>query len=274
MAPVKINHVVSFTSQDPRYPVENLLRDDGIHPWLNSLQDRSRQLKVELQLERASSIGYIDIGNCGCAFIQVDVGRSFWPLEQPYVTMVPSTTLMTPADSKLDRNRSGVRMFKEGDFLAAALGEKWDRVRITCSQPFNKQAQFGLFFIHIRTPLDPDHSHAAPAPPQVSTGLEPAASPWLASPAFLRTFFPEVQPGRGRALELWCWAKGSGMHSFLSLLGLSRCQSSLGVLPTSTGQDGQGLLHSGMLQGAVLCQLDLALCCVLSWTGAEGPKRL
>ncbi|XP_050794401.1 protein XNDC1N isoform X2 [Gopherus flavomarginatus] len=196
MAPVKINHVVSFTSQDPRYPVENLLRDDGIHPWLSSLQDRSRQLKVELQLERASSIGYIDIGNCGCAFVQVDVGRSFWPLEQPYVTMVPSTTLMTPADSKLDRNRSGVRMFKEGDFLVAALGEKWDRVRITCSQPFNKQAQFGLSFIHIRTPLDPDHSNAAPAPLQ--TGLEPAASPWLASPAFLRTFFPEVQPSMPR----------------------------------------------------------------------------
>ncbi|XP_044879295.1 putative short transient receptor potential channel 2-like protein [Mauremys mutica] len=200
MAPVKINHVVSFTSQDPRYPVENLLRDDGIHPWLSSPQDRSRQLKVELQLERASSIGYIDIGNCGCAFVQVDVGRSFWPLEQPYVTVVPSTTLMTPADSKLDRNRSGVRMFKEGDFLAAALGEKWDRVRITCSQPFNKQAQFGLSFIHIRTPLDPDHSQAAPAPPQ--TGLEPAASPWLASPAFRRTFFPEVQPSKGEEEEL------------------------------------------------------------------------
>ncbi|XP_043382938.1 putative short transient receptor potential channel 2-like protein isoform X4 [Chelonia mydas] len=185
--------------QDPRYPVENLLHDDDIHPWLSCPQDRSRQLKVELQLERASPIGYIDIGNCGCAFLQVDVGRSSWPLDQPYVTLVPSTTLMTPADSKLDRNRSGVRMFKEGDFLAAALGEKWDRVRITCSQPFNKQAQFGLSFIHIRTPLDPNHSQAAPPPPQM--GHEPAASPWLASPAFRRAFFPEVQPSKGEEEE-------------------------------------------------------------------------
>ncbi|XP_043382945.1 putative short transient receptor potential channel 2-like protein isoform X6 [Chelonia mydas] len=147
MAPVKINHVVSFTSQDPRYPVENLLHDDDIHPWLSCPQDRSRQLKVELQLERASPIGYIDIG----------------------------------------------------DFLAAALGEKWDRVRITCSQPFNKQAQFGLSFIHIRTPLDPNHSQAAPPPPQM--GHEPAASPWLASPAFRRAFFPEVQPSKGEEEE-------------------------------------------------------------------------
>ncbi|XP_043382924.1 putative short transient receptor potential channel 2-like protein isoform X1 [Chelonia mydas] len=188
--------------QDPRYPVENLLHDDDIHPWLSCPQDRSRQLKVELQLERASPIGYIDIGNCGCAFLQVDVGRSSWPLDQPYVTLVPSTTLMTPADSKLDRNRSGVRMFKEGDFLAAALGEKWDRVRITCSQPFNKQAQFGLSFIHIRTPLDPNHSQAAPPPPPLpQMGHEPAASPWLASPAFRRAFFPEVQPSKGEEEE-------------------------------------------------------------------------
>uniref|UniRef100_A0A8C8RMX5 Transient receptor ion channel domain-containing protein n=1 Tax=Pelusios castaneus TaxID=367368 RepID=A0A8C8RMX5_9SAUR len=168
MAPVKISHVVSFTSQDPRYPVENLLCDDSVQPWLSCPQDRSRQLKVELQLERASPIGYIDIGNCGCAFLQVDVGRSSWPLAQPYVTLVTSTTLMTPADSKLGRNRCGVRMFKEGDFLAVGLSEKWDRLRITCSQPFNKQAQFGLSFVRVRTPQDPDLSQVAPAPPQVS----------------------------------------------------------------------------------------------------------
>ncbi|XP_067395156.1 protein XNDC1N isoform X1 [Emydura macquarii macquarii] len=200
MAPVKINHVVSFTSQDPRYPVENLLRDDGVHPWLSCPQDRSRQLKVELQLERASPIGYIDIGNCGCAFLQVDVGRSSWPLDQPYVTLVPNTTLMTPADSKLGRNRSGVRMFKEGDFLVMALGEKWDRLRIACSQPFDKQAQFGLSFVRVRTPLDPDHSQASPAPPQA--GCEPAASPWLASSAFRRTFFPELESSNGEEEEL------------------------------------------------------------------------
>ncbi|XP_074996576.1 protein XNDC1N isoform X5 [Calonectris borealis] len=114
MAPVKISHVVSFSSQDPKYPVENLLREDGLHPWLGCPQDRSRQLRVELQLERASPIGYVDIGNCGCAFLQIEVGRSSWPLDRPYLTLVPSVALMTPADSKLDQNRCGVRMFKEG----------------------------------------------------------------------------------------------------------------------------------------------------------------
>ncbi|NXK53257.1 TRPC2 protein, partial [Chauna torquata] len=200
MAPVKISYVVSFSSQDPRYPVENLLCDDGRRPWLSCPQDRSRQLRVELQLERASPIGYIDVGNYGCAFLQIEVGRSSWPLDQPYVTLVPSVTLMTPAESKLDKNRCGVRMFKEADFLALAVGQKWDRLRLTCSQPFTKRGQFGLSFIRVRTPLDPELQRPAlqPAPLSVSRSsreeeqlksrlqqLEPSAASHAWSPARL-----------------------------------------------------------------------------------------
>ncbi|NWZ58354.1 TRPC2 protein, partial [Haliaeetus albicilla] len=168
MAPVKISYIVSFSSQDPKYPVENLLHEDSLRPWLGCPQDRSRQLKVELQLERASPIGYVDVGNCGCAFLQIEVGRSSWPLEQSYLTLVPSVALMTPADSKLDQNRCGVRMFKEADFLALAVGQKWDRLRLTCSQPFSKHSQFGLSFIRVRTPLDPEDPQP---PPPLQQGL-------------------------------------------------------------------------------------------------------
>lgn len=140
--------------QDPKYPVENLLHEDGLRPWLSCPQDRSRQLRVELQLERASPIGYVDVGtspppawaglcpargrqprtsrpsrlntgNCGCAFLQIEVGRSSWPLDRPFLTLVPSVALMTPADSKLDQNRCGVRMFKEGkDRLIRGEGDR------------------------------------------------------------------------------------------------------------------------------------------------------
>ncbi|XP_072183104.1 protein XNDC1N isoform X2 [Excalfactoria chinensis] len=156
MAPVKISHIVSFSSQDPRYPVENLLCPDGRQPWLSCPKERSRQLKVELQLERAVPIGYIDIGNWGCAFLHIEVGRSSWPLDRPYLTLVPSVALMTPSDSKLGRNRCNVRMFKEADFLVLAAGQKWDRLRLTCSQPFHRCGQFGLCFIRVRTALEPE----------------------------------------------------------------------------------------------------------------------
>ncbi|NXE16750.1 TRPC2 protein, partial [Lophotis ruficrista] len=149
-------------AQDPRYPAENLLREDGARPWLGCARERSGQLRAELQLERASAIGYVDVGNCGCAFLQVEVGRSSWPLDRPYLTLLPSVALMTPADSKLGRNRCGVRMFKEADFLALAAGQKWDRLRLTCSQPFSKHSQFGLSFIRVRMPPEPEHTCPAP----------------------------------------------------------------------------------------------------------------
>uniref|UniRef100_A0A2K5JQU6 DNA-repair protein Xrcc1 N-terminal domain-containing protein n=1 Tax=Colobus angolensis palliatus TaxID=336983 RepID=A0A2K5JQU6_COLAP len=115
MAPVKISHVVSFSSQDPRYPVQNLLNPDNPRrPWLSCPQDKSGQLKVELQLERAVPIGYIDVGNCGCAFLQIDVGRSSWPLDRAFVTLLPATILMSLTDSKQGKNHSRVRMFKDG----------------------------------------------------------------------------------------------------------------------------------------------------------------
>ncbi|XP_015683809.1 short transient receptor potential channel 2-like, partial [Protobothrops mucrosquamatus] len=165
MAPLKICCVVSFSSQDPKYPVENLLLEEGLRPWLCCPSDHSRQLRAELQLEQAGCIGYIDVGNSGSAFLQIEVGRSSWPPGRDYLTLLPTATLMMPVDAKLDQNRSGVRMFKEGDLLASALAEKWDRVRVTCSQPFNRHAQFGLAFLRIRTPQDTEGSPGEPAAP-------------------------------------------------------------------------------------------------------------
>ncbi|XP_029457720.1 short transient receptor potential channel 2-like [Rhinatrema bivittatum] len=196
MAPVKIRHIVSFSSQDPKHPVENLLSDDGVLPWLSCPRDRSRQLRVELQLEQASPIGYVDVGNCGSAVLQIDVGRSSWPLDRPYATLLPATTLMSPANSKLGENRTGVRMFREGDFLSASSCEKWDRVRVICSQPFHKHAQFGLSFLRLRTPSDGKETEvtAGLRPPEKEMSQEESgATPWLSNPAVRRTFFSEIQ---------------------------------------------------------------------------------
>ncbi|XP_040428143.1 LOW QUALITY PROTEIN: putative short transient receptor potential channel 2-like protein, partial [Cygnus olor] len=197
--PVRISFVVSFSSQDPRYPVENLLHGDGRRPWLSCPQDRSRQLMAELRWMRASAIGYVTSGNCGCAFVQVEVGRSSWPLSRPYVPLVPSVTLMTPAESRTGENRCGVRMFKEGegrphDFLVQAVGQKWDRLRLTCSQPFSRRGQFGLSFLRLR---NPDRPRARPAP---GTGGVPSSptSPWRCSPAFCRTCPQSHARARGR----------------------------------------------------------------------------
>jgi len=37
------------------------------------------------------------------------------------------------------------------DFLPQAAEESWDRLRVSCTQPFNKRLQFGLSFLRIGT---------------------------------------------------------------------------------------------------------------------------
>ncbi|XP_058613996.1 DNA repair protein XRCC1 isoform X1 [Onychostoma macrolepis] len=198
MAPIKIKHIVSFTSQDSKNGVNNLCEDsNSSRPWLCSVQDRSGVLRVELQMERVSAVGFIDVGNCGSAFIQVDVGRSSWSLDHPYVTLLPTATLMSPADSKQGIGRQNVRMFKKVDFLPQAAEESWDRLRVTCTQPFNKWSQFGLSFLRIRTMEDQaedssvQHEDIAVenlcTPEKMTSVME-----WLSSPAIQNTFFGRI----------------------------------------------------------------------------------
>ncbi|NXI47577.1 TRPC2 protein, partial [Galbula dea] len=75
------------------------------------------------------------------------------------------------------------------DFLEVAVGQQWDRLRLTCSQPFHRHSQFGLAFLHLRTPLDPPQSPPPRQQPLEDAG--PTGSPWCSSPAFSRTVFPE-----------------------------------------------------------------------------------
>ncbi|TSL04364.1 Short transient receptor potential channel 2 [Bagarius yarrelli] len=195
MAPAKIKHVVSFTSEDPKHRVVNLCSGGGGSSlWLCSAADRSGLLKAELQLDRASTIAFIDVGNHGSAFIQVDVGRSSWPVDHPYVTLLPTATLMSPADSRQGTGQHSVRMFKKGDFLPQAAEESWDRLRITCSQPFNKRNQFGLAFFRVRTA--DEHSDEPPTNQETQITKNQgtpdkmwSVKDWISSPPVQHTFF-------------------------------------------------------------------------------------
>ncbi|XP_050948179.1 short transient receptor potential channel 2 [Labeo rohita] len=198
MAPIKIKHIVSFTSQDSKNGVNNLCDgSNSSRPWLCSVQERSGVLRAELQMERVSAIGFIDVGNCGSAFIQIDVGRSSWSLDHPYITLLPTATLMSPTDSKEGTGRQNVRMFKKADFLPQAAEESWDRLRVTCTQPFNKRSQFGLSFLRIRTVEDEAEDSSVQnediaaeqlhTPEKMTSVLE-----WLSSPAIQNTFFGRI----------------------------------------------------------------------------------
>lgn len=56
------------------------------------------------------------LGNCGSAFVEILVGRSMWPAGKDYVTLLPSTMLMLPAESKTaGKKNEEVKMFDQGE---------------------------------------------------------------------------------------------------------------------------------------------------------------
>lgn len=150
MAPIKFHRVISFSSEDPNQPTENLIKDGAYRKW-RCKSGGEQKAWVELQLEKPTLIFAIDIGNHGSAFIEILVGRSGCPDEE-YKTLLNSATFMTPQECRNETNLQRVRIFKNQDLNKATLTEKWDRVRVVCTQPFNKHLQYGISFITIHAP--------------------------------------------------------------------------------------------------------------------------
>ncbi|XP_045593747.1 uncharacterized protein [Procambarus clarkii] len=152
MPPVRVKYVASFSSQDPKHTVEDLVHGRG--SWLSHPTEKVSRLQADLQLERATTITYIDIGNSGSVMLSVEVGRSSWPTSQPLVTLLPAVSLITAEEWRAGKNITTVRMFKPGDMSSEAFREKWDKVRIVCLQPFRKDTQFGLSLLRLHTNVE------------------------------------------------------------------------------------------------------------------------
>ncbi|NXR35071.1 TRPC2 protein, partial [Zosterops hypoxanthus] len=75
------------------------------------------------------------------------------------------------------------------DFSELAVGQKWDRVRLTCSQPFNPCSRFGLSFIRLRTPQEQEPD--PPGPLLDTEDAELSDRSWCSSPASHQTLSPK-----------------------------------------------------------------------------------
>ncbi|KAF2349451.1 DNA-repair protein Xrcc1 N-terminal [Trinorchestia longiramus] len=169
---------ISYSSQDPKHPLSALLQGTGA--WLCSPNDRSGRLSADLQLERALKISYIDVGNHNSVTLSVEVSRSC-SSSGTMCALLPTVALMTPLEFRgQHRNCKAVRMFRAEDLDKRVLEEQWDRVRVTCCQPFKRGVQFGLAFFKLYTsevlqllPLYPPLSNALIPPPPSSASLLP-----------------------------------------------------------------------------------------------------
>ncbi|XP_064393030.1 DNA repair protein XRCC1-like isoform X2 [Halichondria panicea] len=155
---IKIQHIHSVSSEDPSHPADNLLNPDTYRKWKCASAGEKKAIVV-LQLEKSSLIHSVDIGNEGSAFVEVLLGRSSTP--DLFEVLVGMSTLMTPIESKQWSNTNRVRMFGKEKLAKPVAEQKWDRVKIVCTQPFNKKEPYGLSFLKLHSP--PDSEATPPA---------------------------------------------------------------------------------------------------------------
>lgn len=157
--------------------MEDLVKGRG--SWLCDVSDRTGRLQADIQFERATTISYIDLGNCvfpldnfmlticiyfgksncsrssctwyirwkkgqrinrnsffahlignaGSVMVSIEVGRSSWPSDKPFVALLPTVALMTPAEWRAGKNSKTVRMFKKG--ISSNTCRSWKKVKDT-----------------------------------------------------------------------------------------------------------------------------------------------
>uniref|UniRef100_A0A182JYQ9 BRCT domain-containing protein n=1 Tax=Anopheles christyi TaxID=43041 RepID=A0A182JYQ9_9DIPT len=148
MPSVSFNSIESFSSEDPNYPASNLLKP-GNKKWKCRTAGEP-QAFVVLRLEEPIHITGIDIGNEHSAFIEVLVARS-GPSNPIFTEILLATKFMNAVDSRNSTSTNGVQCFSSSALIPSLAGEKWDLVKIICTQPFNSRVKYGLTFVALHT---------------------------------------------------------------------------------------------------------------------------
>lgn len=156
---VKFKHVLSFSSEDTRHPASNMLKSETIYKW-KCASANERHASISIQLEKSSQINGIDIGNNGSAFVEVLVGRSSWQPSEEFKVLLVASSFMSPSESKSNKPISRVRMFGAEHLTKTVAAEKWDVIKVVCTQPYNQNEGYGLSFIKLSSPQEKQEEEA------------------------------------------------------------------------------------------------------------------
>ncbi|KAM4567474.1 DNA repair protein XRCC1 isoform 2-T3 [Fundulus diaphanus] len=153
MPEIKLKHVVSCSTEDSTHKADNLLSSDTYRKW-KAARPGEKQTSVILQFEKEEQVHSIDIGNEGSAFIEVLVGNSSAVKDQDYEVLLVTSSFMSPTESRNGTNTNRVRFFGPNQLQKSTSQEKWDRVKIVCTQPYSKNIAYGLAFVKFHSPPD------------------------------------------------------------------------------------------------------------------------
>eukprot|EP00667_Euglena_gracilis_P025988 EG_transcript_30902 len=163
--------VLRCSSESHKLPAANLETGDKFRPWCTDGEQTTATL--ELGLTRDASIGSIEVGNYGAAFIQVFASMEGFG-ESQMLVLLPTTTLMSMSEVKAATNRDRSKLFSH-QLSRYKDHQKWKYVKVEVSQPFQPKGPIGLAYFIL---------HDAAAEPQ---GQGPASRSTLQPPSSLLT---------------------------------------------------------------------------------------
>ena len=156
MAIIPYTGIVTFSAEHPQNRVKNLIKSAANSTsggkWTTPKDYLEKTVEVELSIP-PSYIEALDIGNCGSASIEVQVGRSDQPANKREVLLY-SSILMNRVDYVMGKNREAMKFYSR-DKMNQTVAEKWwDRVKVICHQPFKRDGDiFGVSTVVVRGSL-------------------------------------------------------------------------------------------------------------------------
>lgn len=132
-----------------QFPASNLLETKVTKKW-KCKEAGEKSCFVVLKLDQPRLITGIDIGNERSGFIEVLVGNSL-QAQPDFKEILLATSFMTIVEAKNGLMPNRVRCFTSDTLVESVAKEKWDLVKIICSQIYNSRNQYGLSFVTLHT---------------------------------------------------------------------------------------------------------------------------
>lgn len=144
---IKLEKIISCSSEHPSYPVSNLLEHRSNSSW-RCAKPGEMLATVIFQLAEPSTITGLDIGNYRSCVVIVTASTSSEP--DNWVPIV-NHQFLTHDEAANGKFRDQVQLFTKKELNPDTLKIKFDRVKVTCMQSANLKELFGLSFIQLKT---------------------------------------------------------------------------------------------------------------------------
>lgn len=162
---LKLCEVTYFNAEHPKHKVSSLLSGNG--KWTSPIRFKE-DLICEFSLQGQARITRIDIGNFWSASVEVSVGLSSWPSSKR--ELLASHNFMNRITSISGDNKEQMITFTGAHFKEVSE-TYWDRIRITCKQPYRFDNDcFGLSIVDVTGNLKSNCTNIAQTPETDATG--------------------------------------------------------------------------------------------------------